>query len=81
MSLAPLHDVNLALAEPDLNPIDRLVLILAQTNPGTHVVADRAQKWLISEAAFLSGVRKLVRKGFLQQAQYEAGEITLQPVL
>lgn len=77
MSLAPLHDVSVALAEPELDPLARLVLILAQTNPGMHFVAERAVTWTVSEAAFYAAVRKLIRKGYLQPAVPDNGQINL----
>ena len=77
MSLAPLHDVSIALAEPDLDPLARLVLILAQTNPGNHLVAERAACWTVSEPAFCAAVRKLIRKGYILPAKPDDGQISL----
>lgn len=80
MSLAPLHDVHMALAKPGVPPIERVVYLHAVIAPGAYSVAGLSKPNEVSDAAIAVAVKNLVKKKLIKPARPLDGFVNLEAV-
>lgn len=75
-----LIEIQKALRVPNLDAVERNVLVLAIALPGTHSIAAVARDWGTSEAFVQASVKKLGKKGHIEMVKPLDGFVNLVPM-